>query len=175
MATVKALYVSQHRGIHELVGGVVRAVTGGRYSHAALIVDFYGTEYIVEAVGSHVGLTPGNYFDNDTDKVIYEIPVTDDQLNRIRLEALRVTAARPHYGLLTDCLASGVSNLLGDEAGEDVATAICNSDSMDCSRFQTHLLRQAYPGFAKGRSASIIDPDDAEKLVRELIGLPEDY
>ena len=172
MPTIKAIFVSEDGLIHEIIGEVVRKVTKGKYAHAAIGLNLYGDDYILEAVGSHVGLSPGNKYYGAKVLKVLEIPVTEEQLLLIQKEALRITASVLDYGLLTDCIAGGLADVLGDKVGEAVADVICGDDSMDCSRLQTHIIRIAYPSYAEGMSDHIITPEDGDRLCCGLLGIP---
>ena len=170
MPEIKAIFSDPIGGFHNLVGGLIKGVTGGAYSHAALGIELYRTEYIMEATGDHVGLVPFSVLENIDNKIIYTIPVSDEQLLAVQQEVLRIEARRPLYSK-ADCVAGGIADLLSDGAGEVVAGLICDDTSMDCSRLQTHLIRKAFPDYGSGMSEHIITPEDAQRLCCELLGI----
>lgn len=174
MPTIKAIFVSPDGFIHEAVGDVVRSVTKSKYAHAALALPLYGTEYIVEAIAPCVCLSPGDKYKDEEILRVVEIPVTAKQLRAIQQEVLRLVAKKPAYGLLTDCLAGGIADVFGNEAGEAVAKVICSEKSMDCSRLQAYLIRMAHPEYGGDMSEHIITPGDGLYACCSLLGLPQE-
>jgi hypothetical protein len=157
------IFVSPEGLIHEIIGGVVKLVTDSQWAHAAVGLEIDGQEVIIEALAPKVGIHPLNKYDNEPNKCVFEIWLTQEQHELMEVEAKRILEGGYWYGL-NDCLAGGARDVFGDKVGQEVAEHLCygfGERTMDCSEVYVRIIRAAFPDFMCGVDANMITPEAA--------------
>ena len=167
MKRVRCIFVSPSGLFHEIIGEVVRFATDSKWSHCAIGLEIDGKDSLVEAVFPKVRIGEFTFYDNEKDKEYIDISVTDEQLVLMVQEAKKIYDLGYWYGL-NDCLAGGVTDVIGIPEGKEIAELICHHlRTTDCSELYVRIIRAAFPDFLKGLDSNCVTPERAYEATKE--------
>lgn len=161
MTSVKGIWVSQDGFIHDVLGNVVKFVTGGAFAHNAIGIYLpeYNDDVIIEAISPRVTIQDKNKYADEFDIYTCDIPFSSENFIKAQEYARKlINESKPKYGLFTDC----VAGLLAHKVSREVANwwaEHTGGNTMDCSEVFAEFVRIQYPDYLSEYEAGAITPE----------------
>lgn len=108
-------------------------------------------DVIFEAHAPVSGFVPGNTYDNEKKKYVFEFEVEDDVYERGVQAALQLEGMV--YGLFTDCVAV----MIEDNYHKDISKDLGCDKTAICSELGTRILHNMFPEFANDADGNPLD------------------
>lgn len=159
--SVKGIWVSQDGFIHDVLGNVVKFVTGGSFAHNAIGIYLpeYNDEVIIEAIAPRVTVQDKNKYADEFDIYIREIPFSEENFIKAQEYARKlINESKPKYGLFSDCVAGLFAHKLSKESANWWAEKF-GGNTMDCSEVFAEFVRIQYPEYLSEYEAGAITPE----------------
>lgn len=160
MSYITGIWVSQDGFIHDVIGSVVKFVTGGDYAHNAIGIYLpeYNDDVIIEAIAPKVTVQAKDKYVDEFDIFTLQIPFTEEKFFEAQEYARYLISQNIKYGLFTDCIAGLLSTKVSFEAANWWADKY-SRNTMDCSEVFANFIRIQYPDYMEGYMADTITPE----------------
>lgn len=149
---IRFIFVNQKGFKHWVLSLIVTFFTKGKYGHVAVNVN---DKYIIEAIEGGVRKADVHKFDKEEDKQVISFPLTLEQLHACHAVTDKILGQG--YDL-DDCVIGGIHDLFGDDVYE-LAEALDNPKTKDCSAVATMYARVIFPFLFLGEEVCAITPE----------------
>lgn len=126
-----------HRHKKGLVSFLIRIITGSWTSHTGVILESWGTLFVIEADKGSVIATPLNYWVKDCKYVLQNFHLTGKQLEHLSILAMQKCGTP--YDYKNTVLQQLIKRLFGVWTGNSKGFA---ASKFNCSEFTAWLLNQ---------------------------------
>ena len=161
MSHITGIWVSQDGFIHDVIGSVVKFVTGGAFAHNAvgIYLPEYNDDVIIESIAPRVALQDKAKYVDEFDIFTVQIQFSEEKFAEAQNYArYLINEKKPKYGLFSDCVAGLLSSKVSVEAANWWAERYCG-DTMDCSEVFAEFVRIQYPDYMNPYRADAITPE----------------